>query len=145
MIQSAIPVESIKNPVIVESVDPGSRTVVVLCPGDSAAVTYRVASRVRNLERIKAGDKLRATIAEEITVYILRDGRLPVPGGTPEPIATDARVQSVDASYRLLTEQFPNGSTETFKVGRQARLDEMGPGDTVVIRPVEAVALRVRK
>ncbi len=90
-------------------------------------------------------DRVRATIAEEFAVYVLRDERLPVPGGLPEAITTDARVLSVDPSYRLLALQFPNGHTETLKVHRRVRLDEMGAGDAVVIRPVEILALQVRK
>ncbi|HUK32267.1 MAG TPA: hypothetical protein VLV86_00065 [Vicinamibacterales bacterium] len=144
LIQRAIPTESVKRLAIVQSVDASSRTISILTPGESA-VTAPVDPGVRNLDRIKAGDKVRATLAEELTVYVLRDGQLPGPGGVPETIATDARVLSVDASYRLLTLQFPNGGTETLKVGRQVRLDEMRAGDEVVIRTVKIVALQVRK
>jgi hypothetical protein len=145
LIQDAIAVQSLKSPAIVRSVDTGARSIVLSAPGDSAAVTYRVGPEVRNLDRLKVGDTVRTTITEELAVYVLRDGRLPVPGGVPEAIPTDARVLSVDPSYRLLTLRFPNGHTETLKVDRRVRLDAMAAGDEVVIRPVEVVALRPRK
>jgi hypothetical protein len=145
LIQDAIVVEFVKTPAIVRSVDATARSIVLSTPGDSAAVSYRVGPGVRNLDQIKVGDGVRATITEELAVYVLRDGRLLGPGGVPEAIASNARVLSVDPSYRLLTLQFPNGHTEKLKVHRRVRLDEMAAGDAVVIRPVEILALRVRK
>jgi hypothetical protein len=126
-------------------VDASARSIVLSIPGDFAAVSYHVGPEVRKLDRIKVGDGVRATIAEELAVYVLRDDRMLGPGGMPEVIASNARVLSVDPSYRLLTLQSPNGHTETLKVHRRVRLDEMGAGDAVVIRPVEILALQVRK
>jgi len=57
----------------------------------------------------------------------------------------DAKVLSVDPSYRLLTLQYPNGQAQTFKVGLDVKLLEMEPGDIVVIRTMELIALRVEK
>lgn len=147
LIQEGIAVQARKSPAIVRSVDASARSIVLSTPGDSAAVSYRVGPEVRKLDRIKVGDRVRVTVAEELAVYVLRDGRLLGPGGVPVPeaIASNARVLSVDPSYRLLTLKFPNGYTETLKVHRRVMLDEMGAGDAVVIRPVEIVALRVRK
>ena len=145
LIQGAIAVELLTSVAIVRSVDAAARSVVLFTPGDPAAVTYRVGREVRNLGAIKVGDAVQAAIAEELAVYVLRDGRLPAPGGVPQVITTDARVLFVDSSYRLLRLQFPNGRTETFKVNRHVRLDQMAVGDDVVVRPVEVVALRVRK
>jgi hypothetical protein len=145
LIQDAIVVQSVKNSAIVRSVDATARGIVMFIPGDSAAATYRVGAGVRKLDRVRVGDRVRATITEELAVYVLRDRRVPVSGTVAKTVPTDARVLSVDQSYRLLTLQFPNGQTETFKVDRRVRLDEMGAGDEVVIRPVQVVSLRVRK
>jgi hypothetical protein len=144
LIQDGIAVEALKSPAIVRSVDATARSIVLSTPGDAAAVSYRVRPEVRKLDRIKVGDEVRATIAEELAVYVLRDGRLLGPGGVPEAIASNARVLSVEPSYRLLTLQFPHGHTETFKVDRRVRLEKMASGDEVVIRPVEILALQVR-
>jgi hypothetical protein len=75
----------------------------------------------------------------------LKNGRVPSTGGKPETLEADAKVLSVDPSYRLLTLQYPNGQAQTFKVGLNVKLLEMEPGDIVVIRTMELIALRVEK
>ena len=144
LIQGGIQVESVKEPAIVQSVDAAART-IVLTAGDGKTVTYSVGPSVANFDRIGSGDEVRATVAEELTIYLLREGRLPHAGGAPELIAINAKVLLVDPSYRLLMLQYPDGRDETFKVGLDVKLNEMAAGDGVVIRPIEALALRVEK
>ncbi|HEY6823980.1 MAG TPA: hypothetical protein VI195_06035, partial [Steroidobacteraceae bacterium] len=124
LIQGGIAVESVKDPAIVHSVDPGART-LVLSTRPGVASTYKAGAQVENLGRIKAGDTVRATVAEELTVYVLRDGQLPGPGGMHQTIASDARVLWVDPSYRLLTLRYPDGRDETFKAPLGVKLGEM--------------------
>ena len=145
LIQDGIVVESVKKRATVQSVDVGTRTVVVLNPGDSSQATYKVSPRVSNLDRIKAGDSVQARVAEELAVYVLKDGQLSGAEGAPRHIQADAKVLMVDPSYRLLTLQYPDGHDETFKVGLDVRLGQMQAGDDVVIRTVEAIALQVRR
>lgn len=94
----------------------------------------KVARRVRNWDRISVGDRVRATIEEVLTVYL---------GSTTRSL--DARVLAVDPSYRLLTLQYPNGTTETLKVGLRARMQGIEAGDEVAIRPLEVRELRVQR
>lgn len=143
LIQSGIGVESVKDRAIVQSVDPGTRT-LVLSSRQGASSTYKAAPQVENLDQVKAGDTVRAKVAEELTVYVLRDGQLPGASGTPETIASDARVLWVDPSYRLLTLRYPDGHDETLKVGLGVKLGEMEAGDDVVIRPLEVRSLQVQ-
>ena len=78
--------------------------------------------RVQGLARVK----------EVLTVYVA-------------PIRShDARVLVVDPGYRLLTVQYPNGSTETFKVGLHTPMTGIEPGDSVAIHPAEVAEPRVR-
>jgi hypothetical protein len=142
LIQADIPVRSVRSPVIVESVDPGARTMVLRMPDGAQASTYKVSPAVSDLDRFRPGDKVRATVTEELSVYVLRDGQLPGTDGAAQTIAVNAKVLSVDPSYRLLTLQYPDGQNETFKVGLDGKLREMEAGDAVVIRPVEVVALK---
>jgi len=145
-IQDAIAVvESVKLPAIVQSVDLDARALTVLSPGETRQVSYKVASNVSNLDRLKPGDRVQATVAEELTVSGRRDGHLASAGGSPPTIVTDAQVLSVEPSYRLVTLHFPDGHNETFKVSRRVKLDDMETGDEVTIRPVEAIALRIKK
>ena len=94
---------------------------------------------------IRAGDKVQATVAQELAIYVAKNGQVPGSGGKLETIEADARVLQVDPSYRLLTLQYPNGQTETFKVGLDVKLLEMEPGDVVVVRNTELITLRADK
>jgi hypothetical protein len=143
LIQGGIAVESVKEAATVHAVDPAART-IALSPYRGATYTYKAGARVENLGQIKAGDTVRATVTEELTVYVLRDGQLPGAGGTPEVIKSDARVLWVEPSYRLLTLRYPDGRDETLKVARGVRLREMEAGDDVVVRPLEVQSLKVR-
>lgn len=70
---------------------------------------------------------------------------LPGQNAVPDSTAMNAKVSSVDSSYRVLTVQYPNRQHETFKVGLQVNLREMEAGDSIVIRTGEVVAVRVWK
>jgi hypothetical protein len=142
LVQSGIAVSSVKTVATVEFVDHAASTIVLRTPGAAEPSTYKVGPKVSGFIDLKAGDLVQATVAEELTVYVLRDGQLPGAGGAPEKIAVDARVLAVDPSYRLLTLQYPNGQNETFKVPLEARLRQMAAGDSVAIRSVEVIALR---
>jgi hypothetical protein len=104
-----------------------------------------VSPAVRHLSHLQAGNRVRATVAEELTVYVLRDGQNQPLGTDGSPQTVDARVLSVDRSYRLLTLRFPNRYDETFKVSGSVKLDEMEAGDAVSITPVQVIALRRKR
>jgi hypothetical protein len=144
LIQSAISVQSVKDHVTVQSINADQRFIVLNFSGGATA-TFRPAPQVANLYQIRAGDEVQATVAQELAVYVLKNGQVPGIGGKPEAIKADAKVLAVDPSYRLLTLQYPNGQAETFKVGLDVKLLEMEPGDAVVVRIVELIALRVEK
>lgn len=119
----------------VESVDRAARTVVLGKPGVPLPA-YRVGRRVRNWDDVHIGDQVRATLEEALTVYVAPEH---------ESTSPSARVLLVDASYRLLTIQYPNRENETFKVGLHTAMSGIQPGDSVAIRPVEVIELRVRR
>ena len=142
LIQSGISVESPKDSAIVHSVDTAGRKIEVSTPGGGTEVaTYTVGPKVKGFDRLKAGDKIKPTLTEELAVYSLRDGKFPGSNGSPETIASSAKVLSVDTSYRLLTVEYPNKERETFKVSRDVKLDQMEAGDDVVIRPIQVISL----
>jgi Cu/Ag efflux protein CusF len=140
-----VAVESVKPPAVVQSVDLDARAITVLSPEEARLVSYKVGSNVSILEHLKPGDRVQATIAEELTVYIRRDGHLQSASGSPHTVVSDAQVLSVDPSYRLVTLHFPDGHNEAFKVSLQVKLDEIETGDEVTIQPVEASAVRMKK
>jgi hypothetical protein len=145
LIQDRVAVESVRRPATVEFVDLRTRTIVMRTSGEAATFSSRAGPKVSNLDRIEAGDEVKATVAEELTIYVSRSGELPSAVSAPETPVPRAKVLSIDRSYRLLTLQYPNGRSEIFKVGRDVKLKQMEAGDDVIIRPVEVVALSLRK
>jgi hypothetical protein len=144
LIQSGIPVLSVKELATVESIDVSQRVITFKLP-DGTSTTCPAGPQVLNLDQIKVGDQIKVTLAEELTIYLLKDGRLPVAGGADETVACNAKVQLIDPSYRLLTLQYLNGSTETFKVGLDTKVLEIAPGDDVVVKIIEAKVIRIEK
>lgn len=134
MIEDGVDVERTVDDARVEAVDAAAQTLTLSVPGFSVS-TYKIGPGVLNWGRIESGDRVRATIAQSVTVY--------VPPGLRHR-SPDARVLAVDASYRLLTVQYPNGGTETFKTGLHTRMNGIEAGDSIVIRPIEVIEIHVR-
>jgi len=101
-----------------------------------------IAPGVRNLEDVHAGDQIRPKVRENLTVYVAPQPERVDGGKTGGPRAS--RVLVIDPSYRLLAVQYPDGRTDTFKVGLNTRLKDMEPGDSVAVNTFEAVDLRIR-
>jgi hypothetical protein len=142
LIQGGIRVESVREEATVQSINADQRSIVLSFAGGTKA-TFKPGPQLKNFYEIRAGAKVEATVVQELTVYVLKNGQAPGTGGKPEAIKADARVMAVDPSYRLLTLQYPNGQAETFKVGLDVKLLQMEAGDSVVIRPLELIGLRV--
>ena len=130
---------------VVQSIDPDTRMIVMQVPGITGTQVYRAGPNVSDLDHLTPGTRVAARVAEELTVYVSPDGRLPGDDGTIPPGA-HAKVLSVDPSYRLLALQHADGRTQTFKVGPEVELKQMQSGDAVMIQtPREIVSLSVRK
>ncbi len=144
LIQGAIPVVAVKDRATVQSIDV-DQGVIVLNFTDGLTAAVKPGPRVKNFSKIRAGDKAKATVARELSVYILIDGRLPGADGKLETVRIDAKVMDIDRAYRLLTLQYPNREVEVLKVGLDTKLSEMEAGDSVVIKTTELLALRIQK
>jgi hypothetical protein len=145
LIQEGIVVKSALRLAIVRSVDPDTRRVVMQVPGATQTQGYKASPQLSGLNRLTAGAKVRATVTEEFTVYVSSDGRLPGSDAVSTTLVGNAKVLLTDPSYRLLTLQYPDGQTQTFKVAREVKLKQMQPGDDVIIQPLELVSLSVRR
>lgn len=143
LIQDHITVESVKDPATVQSLDSAQGTITLALPGGDTA-TYKVGPKVKHFDQVQAGQKVQATVTGELAVYLLADGKLP-DGTTAESLGVNAKVQQVDPSYRLLTLQYPNGQTDAVKPGLGTLMQQMAPGDSVVIRPGELTAIKIEK
>jgi hypothetical protein len=138
VIAQGIEVDRIVDFAKVESLDPAART-VALSVGGVALPAYKLGRSVRNWGDVHSADHVRATIEELLTVYV-EGNTLHVAAPSRPP---DARVLVVDPSYRLLTVQYPDGGTETFKTALHTRMDGIQAGDSVAIREVEVTELHV--
>ena len=143
LIQDGIVVESVKDPATVLAIDATTRD-ITLQLSDHTTLTCKVGAKVEILGRIQVGDQVKATVSEALAVYALENGRLP-DGTTAEALGVNARVLMVDPSYRILTLQYPDGQSEKLKVGLGTRMEQMSPGDSVVVRPKEVIAVKIEK
>jgi hypothetical protein len=143
LIQEGVAVQSVKDSLVVRSVDGVTRTVVAIDPENHTETAYQAGPGVANLDRIRPGDRIQATVAQRLTVLGSAGSRRAADDGAFCADA-DAKVLAVEPSYRLLTLRYPDGRRETFKVGLDVRLKQMEPGDDVLIRTVGTPALQVR-
>ena len=144
VIQRGIVIKSVVRGAVVQSVDPGTRKVVLQVPGTPGTQEYRASPNVSGLDHLTPGARVTARVAEELTVYVAPDGQIPGDQGKT-PTGTPAKVLSVDPSYRLLALQHPDGRSQTYKVGLEVELQQMQSGDDVMIQtPREIVSLSVR-
>jgi hypothetical protein len=143
LIQSGLQVASVKEHATVHAVDAGART-ITLELSDKSTATYKASEAVKNFSSVQAGDKVVATVTEELAIYLLENGRLP-DGATAETLGVNARVLELDPSYRLLTLQYTSGRSETIKPPLEAKMLEMAPGDSVVVKPLEVTKIKVEK
>jgi hypothetical protein len=132
VIAGGIVIERVADPATVEGVDRAARTLALSMPGVGPS-TYRIGRGVLDWGHIRVGDRVRAKIREDLTVYV-----------APADESADARVLLVDPSYRVLTVRYPSGRTEPFKVGLHTRMQGIEAGDSVTIRPLDVVELRAR-
>jgi len=142
LIQAGIMVESVQYPATVQAMNDGLRTITLVLP-DGTINTYKAGPNLKNFDRIEPGQAVKATVTDELAVYALDNGRLP-DGTTAETLGVNAKVLQVDPSYRLLTLQYPNGQSEIFKVNLHTDMQQLSPGDSVVIRPVEVTKIKVK-
>jgi hypothetical protein len=146
LIQGKIPMTVIQYPVTVDALDLNRRTITLKNPSGATKI-FNIDTTVDNLDQIKVGDLVKATVKAELSVYILDHGRLTNADGTsrPKTINFNAKVLQVDPSYRLLTLQFINGHTLTIKADLNVQLEKMAPGDDVVMRSNEVTAIEIQK
>jgi len=143
LIAEQIQVQSDADSAVVQAVDVQAHTLALEGLRGRSRAEYSVSPLVGALAQVQAGDRIRAVLSDELSVYVLHAGESAFIAG--ERVEPDARVLSVDPTYRLLIIQYPDSEQETFKVGLDVKLEAMQAGDAVVIRPVRLIALKRRK
>lgn len=145
----------------VEAVDYAKRTLRLKIPREGI-LDLKVDREVKNLEYVKKGDSVKATYTEPLAVFMRKadapvspaESRLVsvVPKGgkatvlLAETVQMAAVVEALDAKTRKLTLKVAGGRTRVLRVDNGLKyLDGIKKGDAVVVRMIEAIAIKVEK
>ena len=146
----------------VESIDQGSRT-VLLREEDGSLATVKVSPNVRNLPQVKAGDTVVLQYGETLIAQAVASG---APAGRPTAEAMTARapkgampggllqdavtvrvtVTAIDLSHNMVSFTGPGGASHTVPVRHpdmQRLLRSLKVGDQVDVTYERALAVRV--
>ena len=153
-------VEVLKLTGTVKAVDLQNKTVTV--DGSGGRTVTVNAQNAKNLDQVKVGDKVNLKFTEELALFVRKSDAQPtasrtdmvalVPKGQ-KPAGLMARtveltgtVESIDPKKRTVAVKGPAGNVRTFHVDKAVKsLDQVKPGDQIVLRFTEAVALSVVK
>jgi antitoxin component of MazEF toxin-antitoxin module len=114
--------------------------------GDKVTVSYEVSTAI-GLQKQAAGDATAnaPTARQYTTVRVAPHGQKPASVRT-EVTELTATVEQIDVANRKVTLRGPQGNVRTVSVSdRVQHLDQVNPGDLVVVRQTNAVAVTVTK
>jgi len=144
----------------VTGIDKEKRKVTLVTP-DGAMGTFKAGPDVVNFDQIQVGDQVKATVTQELAVFVRKNGE-PTTTGTATTVAlapvgakpgaliadtveVTAKVSAIDLKQHKATLQFPDGTSKTFKVRPDVDLTTQSVGQEVVIRTTDALAISVEK
>ena len=159
-VPGGVTVNSVEVTAKVTAIDTKNRKVTLLLPeGDKE--TVKVPPEAVNFDQISVGDLVKATLTEEVVVYLEEEGAsIPdgyaagvalapkgaQPGGVvAEAVKVTATVTAINQTKRTATLRFDNGTMETFPVRDDIDLSKRKVGEKVVFIVTEMVALSVEK
>jgi hypothetical protein len=144
----------------VNVIDPSTR-VINLTASDGSKASFKAPPEVRNFDQIRVGDKVNATIAERLVIFVRSSGEDPsivhaaalaaAPKGAKpgvmvgEAYEITANVTSIDMINRKATLKFVDGQTMTVTARPDVDLTKYKVGDTVVIRVTATLTVLVEK
>lgn len=152
-------IESYQINATVTAVDAANRKLTIKT-ADGGSSTVKAGKYV-NVGAFKPGDKVSATVCDEMALYLRRDGAPPSTGeadavavaaGNTErdvfmadTVQVTARVTAINPATRAVTLQFANGTTRTIKVGSKVDLGNIAVGNDVVARVTEAMMVAAQR
>ncbi|HMJ64244.1 MAG TPA: hypothetical protein VK615_02745 [Candidatus Binatia bacterium] len=144
----------------VAAVDHDKRQYTLMTP-DGRKTQYTAGPEVVNFDQVRVGDKVKATVTEQLAVSMREKGEprsdgqttqvaVAPKGAKPGVVMVDtvevtARVKSVDLKNHKATLEFPDGRTRTVSVRPDVKLSDTDVGREVMLQTTEAVALKVEK
>ena len=124
-------VNTVEVSVKVTAIDTAKRKLTLLLP-DGEKTTVKVGPEAVNFDQIQTGDLVKATLTEELVVYLDEEGATAPdgaaamvalapkgaqPGGlVAEAVQVTATVTAIDPAKRTATLRFEDGHTKTFPV-----------------------------
>jgi hypothetical protein len=144
----------------VTAIDTSNRKLTLLAP-DGDKFTVKAGPEAVNFDKIRVGDLVKATVTEQLVVYLDAEGasgpdgaagvvglapKGVQPGGlVAEAVQLTATVTAIDRTHRTATLEFEDGSTKTFPVRDDIDLSQREVGEKVVFQVTEMVAISVEK
>jgi hypothetical protein len=144
----------------VTGIDKEKRKVTLVTP-DGTMGTFKAGPDVVNFDQIQIGDQVKATVTQELAVFVKKTGELSSDGGATtvalapvgakpgaliaDTVEVTAKVTSIDLKQHKATLQFQDGTSKTFKVRPDVDLSTQSVGQEVVIRTTDALAISVEK
>jgi len=143
----------------VEAVDPAKRLVTLKDAESGGTKVIHLGKECINFDQIKVGDRVRATLAEQVAVAVTKGGappsasdgalvaRAPL-GSKPGMIVATTmqavgKIGTVDAAKRTITIAEAEGKPLTLKVAPSVDLADLKPGDDVTAQCTQAMAIVV--
>ncbi len=161
--------EGVPGGVIVATVDVSARVTaidkvnrkVTLLKQNGKKSIVKVGPEAINFDQVKVGDLVRATVTEELVIFLEGEGTpakegvagmvaLAPKGARPGGLVAQvkqvtATVTAIDQTNRTATLRFEDGTSQTFSVRDDIDLSQRKVGDRVVFRVTEMIAISVEK
>jgi hypothetical protein len=144
----------------VKAIDAEDRK-VTLVGADGKDAVVKCGPEVVNFPQIHVGDQVKATVTEQLVVFMAKDAppqtdgaattvALAPVGAKPgaavaQTMQVTATVVAIDLEHHRATLEFPDGSKKTVAVRPDVDLTKRAIGEQVVIRVTEAVAISVQE
>lgn len=151
-------VDTIRVSATVAAKDTVNRRITLL-GSDGKKTTFKAGPEIVNFPQIKVGDRVNATLTQQLVVFVRPQGSAPGASGATavavapkgakpgimmaDTVEVNATLQSMDMVVRTATLRFDDGSTKMVKVRPDVDMTSYKPGDTVVIRMTEALGILV--
>ena len=159
-VPGGVVVNTYQETATVTAIDAVSRKLTLATP-DGKKTEFEAGPDVVNFPQIQVGDQVKATVVEQVAVYMATDAppqsdgaagmvALAPVGAKPgalmaHTVQVTATVTGIDLTSRKATLQFPDGTVKTFKVRPDVDLTQRKVGEQVVIRYTAALAISVEK
>ncbi len=159
-VAGGVKIETRRVTATITGVDKATRK-VTLVTKDGAKQTFTTGPEVANFAQLEVGDQVKATVTEQLVVFVREPGQRSDDGGAAvvalaplgekpgalmaSTVEITARVKAIDVKHRKATLIFPDGTTKPFQVRPDVDLTKHRVGDEVVIRATEAIAISVEK